>query len=61
MTSSAKSEQSARLSVTFPLDLYASIEMIAKQKKVSAAWVIREATEKYVSDLWPLFSGKHNE
>jgi hypothetical protein len=37
-----------RASVTFPLDLYKQLEEIAKQKKVSVAWVVRDAAERYV-------------
>lgn len=43
-----------RASVTFPPDLYQTLEEIAKQKKVSVAWVVREAAEKYVAGQWPL-------
>ena len=52
-----KTEPTTRASVTFPADIYRQLEKIAKQKKVSTAWVIREAAEKYVSDQWPLFAG----
>ncbi len=45
-----------RASITFPPDLYRTVEDLAKQKKVSIAWVVREAVEKYVADQWPLFS-----
>jgi predicted DNA-binding protein len=41
--------------VTFPPDLYETLEAIARDKKVSVAWVVREAAEKYVADEWPLF------
>lgn len=47
-----------RASVSFPPELYATLERIAKEKKVSVAWVVREAAEKYVGDQWPLFAGK---
>lgn len=43
-----------RASVSFPPDLYQTLEQIARQKKVSLAWVVRDAAEKYVSDQWPL-------
>jgi metal-responsive CopG/Arc/MetJ family transcriptional regulator len=39
-----------RASISFPPDLYESLEEIAKQKKVSLAWVVRDAGEKYVAD-----------
>jgi metal-responsive CopG/Arc/MetJ family transcriptional regulator len=43
-----------RASVSFPRDLYETLENIAKEKKVSVAWVVRDATEKYVAERWPL-------
>ena len=49
---------SPRASISFPPELYATPERNAKEKKVSVAWVVREATEKYVGDQWPLFAGK---
>jgi predicted DNA-binding protein len=38
-----------RASITFPPKLYRLIEALAKEKKVSMAWVVREATELYVA------------
>jgi hypothetical protein len=49
---------SPRVSVTFPSDLYQTLQELAKMKKVSVAWVVREASEKYVADQWPLFAKK---
>ena len=37
-----------RASISFPSDLYETLEGIARQKKVSLAWVIRDAAEIYV-------------
>jgi len=51
----AKGTAALRASVSFPPDLYHTLEQIAKQKKVSVAWVVRDATEKYVDDQTPLF------
>ena len=48
--------QSVRASISFPAGLYETLEGIAKEKKVSLAWVVRDAAERYVSDRWPLFS-----
>jgi metal-responsive CopG/Arc/MetJ family transcriptional regulator len=56
MVRQTKSESSTRASVTFPAEVYASLEIIAKQKKVSMAWVVRDAAEKYVAEQWPLFA-----
>lgn len=44
-----------RATISFPSDVYRSLEDIARQKKVSVAWVVREASEQYVTDRWPLF------
>jgi predicted transcriptional regulator len=45
-----------RASITFPPDVYRTIEDLAKRKKVSIAWIVREAVEKYVDDQWPLLA-----
>jgi hypothetical protein len=37
-----------RASVTFPPDLYRTLENLAREKKVSIAWVVRDAAERYV-------------
>jgi len=50
-----------RASVSFPPDLYKTLEEIAKKKKVSIAWVVREAAEQYVSAEWPLFGSVSRE
>lgn len=49
---------SVRATISFPSDIYATLDEIAKQKKVSLAWVVREATEKYLADKWPLLKGQ---
>lgn len=48
------SPPSTRTSASLPPELYSTLQDIAKQKKVSVAWVIRDAVEKYVADQWPL-------
>ena len=50
-----KKGPSLRASVSFPRDLYQILESIARHKKVSLAWVVRDAAEKYVEDQTPLF------
>jgi metal-responsive CopG/Arc/MetJ family transcriptional regulator len=50
--------KSVRASVSFPRELYETLERMAQGKKVSVAWIVRDATEKYVGDQWPLFDGK---
>ncbi len=39
-----------RASISFPLDLYEALEETARQKKVSLAWVVRDAAEKYIAE-----------
>ena len=46
-----------RASVSFPSELYATLEGIAKEKKVSVAWIVRDAAEQYVANRWPILSG----
>lgn len=48
--------RSTRATASLPPDIYQSLQDIAKHKKVSVAWVIRDATEKYIADQWPLLS-----
>ena len=43
-----------RASVSFPREIHETLEMIAREKKVSLAWVVRDATERYIADRWPL-------
>lgn len=39
-----------RASISFPPDVYESLEDIARKKKVSLAWVVRDAVERYVTE-----------
>ena len=43
-----------RATISFPPQVYETLEGIAKEKKVSLAWVVREAAEKYIAEKWPL-------
>jgi predicted DNA-binding protein len=43
-----QSRAQVRATISFPPDAYETLENIAKEKKVSLAWVVREATEQYV-------------
>lgn len=43
-----------RTSISFPPEIYRTLEQIAKQHKVSLSWVVRDAVDKYVEDKWPL-------
>jgi metal-responsive CopG/Arc/MetJ family transcriptional regulator len=44
-----QSTPAVRASISFPPGLYETLEDIAKQKKVSLAWVVRDAAERYVA------------
>ena len=37
-----------RLSVTLPADHYAQLQHLATKKRVSVAWVVRDAVERYL-------------
>lgn len=50
--------RATRASASLPPELYNTLQDIAKQKKVSVAWVIRDAAEKYIAEQWPLFEGQ---
>jgi len=45
---------SVRASISFPPDIYQTLEEIGSQKKVSLAWVVRDAAEQYIAEKWPL-------
>ena len=47
------SSAATRASVTFPTALYQALEEIARLKKVSVAWVVRDAAERYVAEQYP--------
>ena len=43
-----------RASISFPVDIYESLVNLASQRKVSLAWVVRDAAEKYVANKKPV-------
>ncbi len=51
-TQSMKPEGAAsvRASISFPSDLYELLEQLARKRKVSLAWVVRDAVERYVAE-----------
>lgn len=57
---SAKKEKAVstplmRATISFPPNAYRTLEQIARNKKVSLAWVVREAVDAYLAEKWPLF------
>jgi hypothetical protein len=47
---------SIRATVSIPYEMYRIVEAMADEKRVSFAWVVRDALEKYVAERWPLLS-----
>lgn len=45
-----KTPAALRASVSFPPEIYRTLQQIAKQKKVSVAWVMRDAADKYIAE-----------
>ena len=56
-----QSTQAVRASISFPPALYETLEQVAKEKKVSLAWVVRDAAEKYVAGATATQSRAHDE
>jgi hypothetical protein len=50
MSEEIKSSATVRTSVSIPCGLHNELEKLARDKRVSLAWVIRDAAEKYVAD-----------
>ena len=46
----------ARASVSFPTNVYEELEKLAAAKRVSLAWVVREAAANYVANEGPLLT-----
>jgi hypothetical protein len=43
-----------RVSVSFPREQYDLLERLARDKKVSVAWITRDAVDRYLTEQWPL-------
>ena len=54
-TKKMKAARRVRVSISFPPEMYETLEGIAADKKVSFEWVVRESAEKYIAEKWPLF------
>jgi hypothetical protein len=59
MPASAEEQKKAggtiRTSVSFPESTHLELERLAAANKVSLAWIVRQAVEKYLAERWPLF------
>jgi len=48
-------KKAVRITVSLPPESYETVLRMAKNKKVSAAWVVRDAVDKYLAADQPLF------
>lgn len=55
-TKATRARKKPRVSISFPPEVYTELEKLAAARKVSLAWVVREAAEKYLADQWPLLA-----
>ena len=55
-TEQQRTDGSVRVSISFDAADYAEIKDIARYKRVSAAWVVRDAVTSYLSERAPLFA-----
>lgn len=52
--------KSVRTTVSLPPDDYDELEALARKNRVSVAWVIRDAVQKYLESQTPLLRAKPN-
>jgi len=50
-----------RTTVSVPRQDYYELEVLAERKKVSVAWVVREAIDRYLHSEMPLFRGLEDD
>ena len=50
----APSSARVRPTISFPPDMHDALERIAREKKVSLSWVVRDAVDVYLAEKWPL-------
>lgn len=58
VTSQGSDAGTVRATISFPAEHYAELERMAQEKKVSLAWMVRDAVEKYLADQWPLLGAQ---
>ena len=56
-----RSTARVRVTISFQPDAYGTLKKIARDKKVSLAWVVREAVDMYLAEKWPLFSERRQD
>jgi metal-responsive CopG/Arc/MetJ family transcriptional regulator len=52
----APKASATRITVTLPPEHYEHLLNMAKNKRVSASWVVRDAVAKYLAEDMPLFA-----
>lgn len=55
-----ESSKSVRTTISLPADDYVELEALALKHRVSVAWVIRDAVQKYLEGQPPLVRAKLN-
>jgi metal-responsive CopG/Arc/MetJ family transcriptional regulator len=54
-------DKTRRTSVSFSQELYSELALPAKRKKVSMAWIIRDAAKKYIANNYPFFKDRQTK
>jgi metal-responsive CopG/Arc/MetJ family transcriptional regulator len=52
-TTTGQRSNGTRITVTIPPQDYDAVRRMAKEKKVSASWIVRDAVEKYIQGEIP--------
>ncbi|MDE2926822.1 MAG: ribbon-helix-helix domain-containing protein [Acidobacteriota bacterium] len=55
---SSTERHTRRLSITLTREQYRELERVARHKRVSRAWVVRDAVDQYLEAQMPLFSSR---
>jgi predicted transcriptional regulator len=53
-----KRSPSVRFSITLPREQHKELDRLAERKRVSLAWVIRDAVDQYLEAQAPLFRSR---
>ncbi len=50
-----KTGRMPRTSISFPPETYRNLEKLAEDRKVSVAWIVRDAVDRYLACDFPMF------